>query len=113
MIILCPVEWVDLTIVITWNWCHTVGNNINHNIHSFSMGSVNQTLQIVIRTKVIIGLLPILGPISMIAISPVVNDRRNPDGIESHAFDVVEMVLDALPGTTTIVGQICACTSPG
>jgi len=111
MIMICAVEWVHLTPVVAWNWCHVVGNNINHNIHSFSMGSSNQALQIVVGTKVVIGLSPIFGPVSMITICPVVDDGRNPDCIKSHAFDVVEMVLDALPGTTTIVAEISACTS--
>jgi hypothetical protein len=111
MIMVSAVKWVDLTPVIVGNRCHMVSNNINHNIHSFGMGGIHKILEIVIRTEVVVGLGPVLCPVAMISVCPIVNDRRDPDGIKPHSFDVVEMVLNSFPCTTTIVAEVSACTS--
>jgi len=39
----------------------------------------------------------------MVATRQVVNNWTDPDGIETHSFDVVEAVLDTFEGATAVV----------
>ena len=39
-------------------------------------------------------------------------DWGNPDGIESHILDVVQVVYDALVGTTAILAVLCVTSWP-
>ena len=44
----------------------------------------------------------------MVVITIVFGDRRNPYGIETHALNVVELVLDALESTSTVLVKVWA-----
>lgn len=44
----------------------------------------------------------------MVSSVTVVNDGRNPDGIEAHSLDVVEVVFDPFESSPTVVAQVAA-----
>jgi hypothetical protein len=105
VIVLRLVERVDFAEVHT-DWCNVVGDNIDHDVHVFIVSSFDEVLKILIRTEMIVGLLPIGSPVTVISITVVVNDWGNPDGVETHTLDVIEVVGNTVPGTTAVVGEI-------
>ena len=106
-----------------------IDHNINHKIHPTLMQRISQILQILLRPKLRIYLIQIPLPVSMIRIAissftaQLGCDRRDPDGIEAHVLDVVEVVLDSFesPAAVEAVGgvargrgaAICACEAVG
>lgn len=107
VVVLGLVEWVDLAEVHA-NWCNVVGDNIDHDVHVLGVSCFDEVLKIIIGTEVIVGLLPIGGPVSVITITVVVNDWGDPDGVEAHTLNVIEVVGDTVPGSSTVVGEISA-----
>jgi hypothetical protein len=61
--------------------------------------------------KVWINLVPVKSSITVVVITIVFGDRRNPNGIETHTLNVVELVLDALEGTSTVLVKVWARSS--
>lgn len=105
VIVLSLVERVDFAEVHT-NWGNVVGDNIDHDVHVLIVSSFDEVLEILVRTEMIVGLLPIGSPVSVISITIVVNNWGDPDGVETHTLDVIEVVGDTVPGSTTVVGEI-------
>ena len=105
VVMLVVVEWVDLGEVHA-DWGNVVGDNIDHDVHAFIVGSFDEVLKIISRTEVIVSLLPIGSPVTVITITVVINDWGDPDGVEAHTLDVVKVVGDTVPGTTAVVGEI-------
>jgi len=107
VVVLSLVEWVNLAEVHA-NWGNVVGDNIDHDVHVFIVSSFDEVLKILVGTEVIVGLLPIGGPVSVITITVVINDWRDPDGVETHTLNVIEVVGDTVPGSSAVVGEIRA-----
>lgn len=110
MVVLRLVEWVNLAKVIT-NRCRVVGDDIHHHGNALAMGSVDERLEICIRTEVSVSFLPVLGPVAVVPWVKVINDWGDPDGIEAKSLNIVKVVLDTLPGSTTVVAEVCACSA--
>ena len=47
--------------------------------------------------------LPVEGAVAVVVWLGVVRNRRNPDGVEAHALDVVQLGLDACESTTAVL----------
>jgi len=109
MVVLRLVQWVNLAEVVT-NWSDMIGNDVNHNSDAFAVSGVNEGLEIILTSEVGIDLLPVSGPISVITILQVVNDWGDPDGIETESLNIIKVVLDTLPGTSTVVAEVSAST---
>ena len=99
------VQGVDLAEIIT-NWGGVVGNDVNHDVHSLSVGSVDEVLEVLLGSKVGVDLLPVSGPVAVVSSIKVVNDGGDPNGVEAHALNVVKVVLDSLPGASAIVAEV-------
>ena len=85
-----------------------VGNNIDHNIHSFIMSSVDEVLKVILWSELTVDLLPVSGPVSMVSSIEVIDNRGDPDGIEAHTSDVVKVILNTLEVSSAISGEILA-----
>jgi len=105
VVMLGLVERVDLAEVHA-DWCNVVGDNIDHDVHVLGVSSFHEVLEIIVRAEVIVGLLPIGGPVSVISITVVVNNWRDPDGVETHTLDVIEVLGNTVPGSSAVVGEI-------
>jgi len=79
-----------------------VGNDVNHHPDIFLVGSFDEVLQVVGTTEVGVDLLPVASPVSVITIVKIVDDRRDPDGIEAHTLNVVQVVDETLVVSATI-----------
>jgi len=85
-----------------------VGNNIDHDPDVFLMASVNQLDEFFRSTEVLVDLIEVAGPISVVATGSVGDDWRDPDSVESHTLNVVQIVQDALESTTAVVEEVIA-----
>jgi hypothetical protein len=80
-----------------------IGDHVKHHPDAFFVSSIDHILESLLITKVRVDLVSIESAITMIVVSVILWDRRDPDGIESHSFDVVKLVLNALKGAATIL----------
>jgi hypothetical protein len=65
VIVLGLVQGVDLGVVFV-DWCNMVSNNINHDVHAFIMSSLDEGLEVILRTEVRVDLLPVGSPVTVI-----------------------------------------------
>ncbi len=80
-----------------------VGNHVDHHPNALCVGSVNKGLQLCRSAEVGVDAIPILGPISVITTSIVVDYGRDPDRVKSHTFDIIKAVLDTRKSATAVV----------
>lgn len=84
VVVFSPVEGVDGAVVLT-DGAHVVSNDVNHHPDAFGVRSVHQSLQIFLLAKVVVHIFPVASPVPVVTTVSVINDRRNPNGIEAHA----------------------------
>ena len=83
-----------------------VGDDINHDPHSHVVCCAYQIREGLLISKVVIDLVPVSGPVAVVASLQVVNDWRDPDGIESRILNVLEVFCEAPKVTATIISKI-------
>ena len=83
-----------------------VGDDINHDPHFHAVCSFYQIREGLLISKVVIDLVPVSGPIAVVASLQVVNDWRDPNGIESHILNVLEVFCEATKVTATIISKV-------
>ena len=105
MVVIALVEWVDLT-VVSADWSNVVGNDIDHNPYTHIMGCRNESFKIVFGTEVLIDIFPVCSPVTVVAWLFIFHDWRDPDGIETHARDVIKVLDHTLVVSTAVVAQI-------
>ena len=102
MVMFTVVERINLVKVIT-DRSYMVSNDIDHNPNSSLTTSANKVLEIVSRSKMVVELFPVASPVPMVTSIQVINNRRNPNGIEAHSRDVIKVVSNSLVSTSTVV----------
>ena len=85
-----------------------VGDNIDHDVDALIVAGFDKVLEIIRRSEVVVGLVPVSTPVAMISWLLVIDNWRDPDGIESHTLDIVKMVDHSLVGTSAILGKVSA-----
>jgi len=85
-----------------------VGNDINHDQDVLFMASVDEFDEFFRSTKVLVDLIEVAGPVSVISTRGVGNDWRDPDSVESHTLNVVQVVQDTLESSTAVVEEVIA-----
>jgi hypothetical protein len=110
VVVVWLVEGGDLSKIIT-DRGDVVTDNIDHNPDTFLMGSGNQLLEVVLCAEVAVDLVPVTGPVSVVATIAVVNGRWDPNSVEAHTLDVVQLTFEALESATAVVGKVCAGVS--
>ena len=85
-----------------------VGDNIDHNPDVFLMASVNELDEFFRSTEVLVDLIEVAGPVSVISTRSVGDDWGDPDSVESHTLNVVQVVQDTLESSTTVVEEVIA-----
>lgn len=102
MVMFTMVERINLVKVIT-DRSYMVSNDIDHNPNSSLTTGANKVLEIVCRSKMVVELLPVASPVPMVTSIQVINNRRNPNGIEAHSRDVIKVVSNSFVSTSTVV----------
>ena len=103
------VKWVNFGKIFT-NWSNMICNNINHYKNSFCMCCFYKILQVLVTSKIGICFFPIGSPVSMVSITIIINMGRDPDSVESHSSNVIQMIFYSFPSSTTIIWKISAGT---
>ena len=101
MVVLRFVQRVDSAEVVA-DGARMVCNNVYHDPHVFIVSGLYEILQVIRGAEVGVGFLPVCGPVSMVAAVDVVDNRRDPDGVETHALNVVQIVDHALVVTSAV-----------
>ena len=55
-----------------------------------------------------VNLVPVAGPVAVVASFKVVDNWGDPDSSETHVFDVVEVLGDSFEGASAVVAQVVA-----
>ena len=74
MVVLRFIQWVDSAEVVA-DRAGMVCNNVYHDPHVFIVSGLYKTLQVIGGAEVGVSLLPVCGPVSVIALVEVFNDR--------------------------------------
>ena len=98
-------------LILLINPCYVVGNDVQHYPDSLLVSSIDHVFKTLLVSKVRVNLVPIECAVSMIVVSIVLWDRRDPNSIESHSLDVIELVLDSLEGTTAVLSEVSTTIS--
>ena len=53
-------------------------------------------------------MIPVAGPVAVVASVEIVDNWGDPDSSETHVFDVVEVLGDSFEGTAAVVAQVVA-----
>jgi len=101
------IEGIDLAVVGT-DRADVVGDDVDHHPDTLGVGRADEVNEVLLGAKVRVCALPVGGMIAVIAAGGILNDRGNPDGVESHTLDVVKLVDHALVVTAAIVGEVGA-----
>ena len=83
-----------------------ISNDIKHHPDVTLVARADQIVQLLLGTEVLIDTLPIEGAITMVVSFSIVRNWRDPDGIEAHTLDIVELVLNAAESTATVVVEV-------
>ena len=102
MIVLTSVERVDLAEIGT-DWGNVVSDDVDHNPNAFFMGCLDESFEVVFRAEVLIDVLPVGGPVTVVAWFFILNDGRDPDGVKAHASNIVKVLDHTLVVTTTVI----------
>ena len=102
MIVFTFVERVDLAEVVT-DWGNVVSDNVDHNPDAFFMGCLDEGFEVVFRAEMLIDILPVGGPVAVVAWLFILNDGRDPNGVKAHASDIVKVLDHTLVVTATVI----------
>mmetsp|Transcript_51992 Transcript_51992/g.134081 ORF Transcript_51992/g.134081 Transcript_51992/m.134081 type:complete len:311 (+) Transcript_51992:1061-1993(+) len=87
-----------------------IGDEVIHKAHVALVQLGGELLHVLLGAEVLVNLVPVLRPVPMGAVSTgtilaleLLHNRRDPDAIESHALDVVEVLRDTLQRAATPV----------
>jgi len=72
---------------------HVVCDNVNHYPDALRVRSCNKLLEVVSGAEVRIYSIPVTCPIPMVARRQIIDNGANPDRIEPHPLDVVQVVF--------------------
>ena len=110
MVMFSFVKRVKLTEVVT-DGAGVVGDDVDHDPNALGVCGVDESLEIALGAEVRVYSLPIASPVSMVAAINVVDDWRDPNCVEAHAFDIIKMGNHTLVVTTAVAREIVACAS--
>lgn len=82
---------------------HVVTHHINHDQNPSLVTSTYEINKVFLTAEVVIQFVEIASPIPMIPSIAVINDGWNPNGIEAHSLNIVEIVDDSAIATSAIV----------
>jgi len=105
VVVLGLVERVNLREIVS-DRADVVCNDVQHHPDSFGVCGVNHIFEVLLGAEVLVNLLPVAGPVAVVAGLDVIDDGADPDGVEAHAGDVVEVVLNSFPGSAAVVAEV-------
>jgi hypothetical protein len=107
VVVFLLVQWVDSGEVIS-DGGYMVGYDVYHDPNVHRVSGIDKSLQGIFTSEVGVDLFPVSGPVSMVPLVKVVNNGRNPYGIEAKIFYVLELLSDSIKVSTTIVVEVAS-----
>ena len=90
---------------------HMVAYHVHHYPNSSLMARAYKINEILLAAEVVVQFLQISSPISMIPSVSVIDDWRNPDRVEAHSLNIVQ-VIDNTPVSASAVVAFMIGTLP-
>jgi len=87
---------------------NVVSNDINHNPDVSFMADSDEFFKFLSGAKLFIDLIEVADPVAVVSSFSVSYDWGDPDSIEAHILNVVQVVLDALESSSTVVTEVVA-----
>jgi hypothetical protein len=72
------------------------------------VSGIHESLQSIFISEIGVDLFPVGGPVSVVSAFKVVNNWRNPDGIEAQIFYVLELLSNSVEVSTAIVMEVAS-----
>eukprot|EP00961_Rhodomonas_salina_P168870 2275605-Rhodomonas_salina.2 len=72
-----------------------VGDHVHHHPNVARMAGLDQRLQVFGRAKLLVDAVQIFRPVPVVSIRGVLDHRRDPNCVEAHPLDVVQVILEA------------------
>lgn len=85
---------------------HVISDNIDHDPDVPGMTGIDEILEILLRSEVVVQLVQVPTPVPMISTVSVINNWRYPDSIKPHTLNIVQIVDNTSVTTATVVTQI-------
>ena len=82
---------------------HMVAHDVDHDIDASFVAGVHKIDEIFFAAEVVVEFVKISAPIAVVASVAIVDNRGDPDGIEAHSSNVVQIVDDSSISSSTIV----------
>ena len=95
------VKWHISTIILI-QISHVIGNHVHHDPNISLVASIDEINEILLGAKIIVKLIKISAPIPMIASIPVLDNGTDPDRIEPHSLNVIQVVLQTNVPTSAV-----------
>ena len=84
-----------------------VSDDVEHHPDVSSVGSIDELVEVCRATELGRHLFPVERTVAMVIVRDfILRNRRNPNGIEAHACDVIEMLCDALESAAAVMGEV-------
>ena len=80
-----------------------IGYYINHHEHVLFMAGIDQILEVFFGSEVVVAVVDLAGPVAMVPSGSIVDTGGDPDGIEPHTLDIVEIVDDTSIASSAVV----------
>ena len=107
VVVFLLVQGVDLAEVVAYRG-NMVGDHVYHYPDVSLMALADEVLEGGLVSEVLVEPFPVLGPVAVVAAVQVVHYGGDPDGVEAQVLDVVQVLHDAVIGTSAVVVQVAA-----
>jgi len=85
-----------------------VCDNVDHHPDTLVMGSTYQCFEVILGSEVMVHFFPVSGPVAVVSTVVVFNDGGDPNSVEAHSFDVVQLVCHSLPCAAAVSTEVAA-----
>lgn len=111
VVVLGLVEGIDAAVVET-DGASVVSNDVDHKVHPTAVECGLKALEVGLCAKLVVVGIEVLGPVAVIPVLGVGDHGADPNGVETHPLDVVEVALDTLPGTSAVLFEVAGGLAP-
>lgn len=80
-----------------------VGNDVHHHEQALGVAGTHKAHEVLLCPEVVVEFVEVSAPVAVVAPVVVVDDGGDPDGIEAHLDDVVEVGGESLVASPAVV----------
>ncbi len=85
---------------------HMIGNHVHHHQNPSLVAGADEVNEVLLRAEVIVEAVKVSPPITVVSPVAIVDDRGDPNRIEAHSLDIVQIVYYPSVPSSTVVSYI-------